>query len=421
MSKFTPKNCSAPILGQLLSFIPPDLVKKSVDEFSADKWYKRVKTWDQFVFMTYGVLTGSSSLREIIKNFMLMGDNLAQCGIYSVAKRSSVSDANAKRNSQVFGYLYTQLYEHYKKYLSDSYLCMPINGEVEPSKVHIFDSTVITLFKEVFKACGRLPLNGRKKGGLKAFTQIILSERVPNYICLKAAATNEKVFLSALDLAKGTIAVFDKGFQKFKQYDEWTQSGVFYVTRMNNNARFTILKQRPLEDNCEYGVQNDVEVELDYLCDQTGQRKTTVARLVTYIDPVSNKKFAFLTNIMDIKASTVSLLYMNRWTIEPLFRQIKQNFELTYFLADSTEGIKTQIWVVMILNLIFTVIHKMTKEAEDFSTMVKLAAKNAGSKVNLIHFLKMTTAQISACLDNLNNVQFELFPEISLPEYENSS
>jgi len=305
--------------------------------------------------------------------------------------------------------------------LSDSYLCMPINGEVEPSKVHIFDSTVITLFKEVFKACGRLPLNGRKKGGLKAFTQIILSERVPNYICLKAAATNEKVFLSALDLAKGTIAVFDKGFQKFKQYDEWTQSGVFYVTRMNNNARFTILKQRPLEDNCEYGVQNDVEVELDYLCDQTGQRKTTVARLVTYIDPVSNKKFAFLTNIMDIKASTVSLLYMNRWTIEPLFRQIKQNFELTYFLADSTEGIKTQIWVVMILNLIFTVIHKMTKEAEDFSTMVKLAAKNAGSKVNLIHFLKMTTAQISACLDNLNNVQFELFPEISLPEYENSS
>jgi len=100
----------------------------------------------------------------------------------------------------------------------DSYLTLPINGEVGPSKVELFDSTVVTLLKEIFKACGRLPKkNGRKKGGLKAFTKITLSERVPNFICLKAAATNEKVFLSSLDLAKGTIAVFDKGIQKFKQ------------------------------------------------------------------------------------------------------------------------------------------------------------------------------------------------------------
>ncbi len=104
---------------------------------------------------------------------------------------------------------------------------------MDPKKVEVFDSTTVTLFKEIFKACGRLPKDGRKKGGIKAFTKITLSERVPNFICLKAAATNEKVFLSSLDLAKGTIAVFDKGFQKFRQYAEWTKNGVFYLTRMN--------------------------------------------------------------------------------------------------------------------------------------------------------------------------------------------
>lgn len=421
MSKNSFNNCTQPILGQLLSFIPRDLFKKSVQEYTSDKWYKRVRTWDQFVFMFYGVLTGSSTLREIIKNFMLMGDKLVHSGIFSVPKRSSISDANARRHSEVFGYLYLLLYGHYKKYLSDSFLCLKINGEVDPKKVEVFDSTTVTLFKEIFKACGRLPKDGRKKGGIKAFTKITLSERVPNFICLKAAATNEKVFLSSLDLAKGTIAVFDKGFQKFQQYAEWTKNGVFYLTRMNKNATFKILRQRSLEENCEHGVQMDAGIELEHICKETGTVQHTEARMVAYIDAESGKKLVFLTNLIDLKASTICLLYKNRWTIEPLFKQIKQNFELTYFLSDSPSGIKTQIWVAMILNLIFTVIHKMAKEAEDFSTMVKLAAKNTASYVSLIKFLQMSQIQISNALDNLRNIQLNLFEQHQQAVPENSS
>jgi hypothetical protein len=421
MHKITVNNCSQPILGQLLSFIPRDLFKDSVQQCQSNKWYKRVMAWDQFVFMFYGVLTGSSSIREIIKNFMLMGDKLVHCGIFRVPKRSSISDANAKRGSQVFGHLYMQLYQYYKEFLSDSYLPMKINGEVEPGKVEIFDSTVITLFKEVFKACGRLPKDGRKKGGLKAFAKITLSERVPNFICLKAAATNEKVFLSFLDLDKGTIAVFDKGFQKFQQYAEWTKNGVFYLTQMNKNATFKILKQRPLEESCEDGVQMDADIELEYICKATGVVHFTKSRMVAYIDPESGKKLVFLTNLMALKASTICLLYKNRWTIEPLFKQIKQNFELTYFLSDSPEGIKTQIWIAMILNLVFTVIHKMIKEAEDFTTMVKLAARNTASYVSLIKFLQMSNAQISNALNDLGNVQLDLFKQGNRAVLEDSS
>lgn len=421
MRKFTTEKCSVPILGQLLSFIPEELVKKSVQIYQSNKWYKKVMFWDQFVFMFYGVLTGCSSIREIIKNFLLMGNDLFSCHVLKVPKRSSISDANAKRDSQIFGHLYMQLYGHYKKYLSDSYLSLPINGEVAPSKVEIFDSTVITLFKEVFKACGRLPKDGRKKGGIKAFTKITLSERVPNLIYLKAASTNEKVFLSYLDLAKGTIAVFDKGFKKFKQYDQWTQNGIFYLTCMNKNARFQVKKQRPLEETSEVGVQMDCDILLEYKCEQQNQYKETTARMVAYIDPVSGKKLVFLTNQMNLKASTLCRLYANRWTIEPLFRQIKQNFELNYFLSDSPEGIKTQIWVALILNLIFTVIHKMIREAEDFRTMVRLAAKNTVSKIRLLTFLKMSNTQASSYLEELSKIQLHLFEENRQPSYVNSS
>lgn len=420
MSKNKIKNCSQPILGQLLSFIPRELFKESVEKYNSDKWYKKVRSWDQFVFMFYGVLTGSSTLREIIKNFTLMGDKLVHCGIFSVVKRSSVSDANARRNAQVFGHFYIQLYLYYKSYLSDSYLPMHINNEVDPKQVEIFDSTTVSLFKDVFKACGRLPHDGRKKGGVKAFAKITLAERVPNFICLKAAATNEKVFLESMNLAKGTIAVFDKGFQKFKQYAEWTANGVFYLTRMNKNATFTIIRQRPLEESSQIGVQMDADIQLTYYCQQLKQEKNTNARMVAYIDPASGKKLVFLSNLMDVKATTICMLYKNRWTIEPLFKQIKQNFELNYFLSESQEGIKTQIWTAMILNLIFTVIHKMIKEAEDFTTMVKLAAKNAASYVKFVEFLKITQTDLSTSLDNLENVQLNLFEDIKGAAFKSS-
>lgn len=412
MAKSNPFSCSYPVLGQLLSFIPREIFKESVQQYQSNKWYKKLRSWDHFVFMFFATLTGSSTIREVIKNFTLMGDKLHHCGLSCIPKRSTISDANAHRQADMFGHLYLRLYDRYKTKLSDSYVSKWISGEVCPSQVEIFDSTTITLFKEVFKACGRLPQNGRRKGGLKAFTKITLSERVPNFICLKAAATNEKVFLGELDLPKGTIAVFDKGFQKFNQYLEWTMKGIFYVTRLNDNANFKIIKQFSIEHSAEYGVCQDSEIELTFKCSKTNEERTVTARMIAYQDPATGKRLVFVTNLTDVSALTVCLLYKDRWTIEPLFKQIKQNFELTYFLSDSEQGIKTQIWVALILNLIFTVIHKMVKEAEDFATMVKLAAKNTAAYVDFLSFLKtphLAKQHADQCI--LENVQLNLFQQ----------
>lgn len=393
-----------------MSFIPREVFKKCVVETQSDKWYKKLKTWDHFVFMFYAVLTGGSSIREVVKNLTLMGGKLLHLGLFRVPRRSTVSDANAKRAANIFGLLYFELYLHYKALLSDSYVSGWVNNEVTVSNVEIFDSTTITLFKEVFKGCGRLPENGQRKGGVKAFTKITLSERVPNFICIKSAATNERIFLDELTLEKGTIAVFDKGFQKYEQYDKWTQAGVFYLTLLNDNAVFKVIEQYPLRQAAAYGVQMDCKIELSYLCNDTGKKKTVQARLVAYIEPSKGKRLVFLTNLMDVSAFTICMLYRDRWVIEPLFRQIKQNFELTYFLSDSEEGIKTQIWIALILNLIFTVIHKMIKEAEDFATMVKLAAKNTAVYVNLISFLKNPELAIRYAEKTvLEKIQLSLF------------
>ncbi len=409
MSKNTNIYSGQPILGQLLSFFPKEIFDSSVSAFNSDAAHSTVSTWHQFAFMSYGVLTGCSTLREISKNLSIFGAKLAQCCITSIPARSSISDANRLRNSAVFGDFYLKLCLHFAPHLSDSYLKLPINNEVSPKIVEIFDSTTVSLFSDVFKNCGRIPDSGKKKGGIKAFTKIKLSERVPNFVCLKAASTNEKAFLAELSLTPGSICVFDKGYNKYAQYQEWTDSKVFFVTRLNDNAKFKIIKNKPLEEINELGVQQDSEIELTYLCPETKTNQSVIVRMVAFIDPETKNKLLFVTNLNSVKALTISMLYKNRWTIEPLFKQLKQNFELTYFLSDSEEGIKTQIWVAMILNLIFTVIHKMVKECEDFSTMVKIAAKNTTSYVNFKQFIKDPTILMKPKNEKHGIVQYSIF------------
>lgn len=400
-----------PILGQLFSIFPNSLFEDCVKVKNSNGAHKTVSTWSQFVFLSYGVLTGSSSLREICKNLELLGDKITHLGLTRVPARSSVSDANRDRDSSVFELFYNKLYQHFKPFLSDSYIPTLINKEVKPSDVHIFDSTTVSLFKDIFKNTGRIPLDGRIKGGIKAFTKIILGERVPNFICLKAASTNEKLFLNTLNLTAGTIAVFDKGFTKFSQYAEWTAAGIFYVTRLNKNAKFKIIKELPLAEINETGVIKDSIIELSYLSPLENKTISVQCRMVAFIDPASNKELVFVTNLLNVKALTVSLLYKNRWLIEPLFKQIKQNFELTYFLSESEEGIKSQIWIAMILNLIFTIIHKKIKEAEDFATMVKIAAKNLYSYVNFVLFLTDSSIVKKENRKILEKIQLSLFPK----------
>lgn len=132
--------------------------------------------------------------------------------------------------------------------------------------------------------------------------------------------------------------------------------------------------------------------------------------MVSYSDPESGEILEFITNLKGLDALTIALLYKNRWVIEVLFKQIKQNFELKYFLSDSENGIKIQIWVALILNLLFTVLHKRVKEAEDFSTMVMVAAKNLCSYVSLEKFLLHSEAYFKSIFQKvLKNVQAELF------------
>jgi len=392
-----------PIICQLLSFIPTELIKECVNNHNSDRYYKTMSTYRQMVFLLYGVISRCHSLRNLCKSLLFLEDKLCYLGIDKLPATSTLSDSNIKRNSDVFANIYHSLYRHYSQYLSDSYIRMFIGSEVDPAKVEVFDSSTVSLFVDVFKGAGRNSVNGKKKGGLKIHTKMPLSGFAPDFIDLTEAASNDKNFLGQLNPTSGTIYVFDKGYVNYKVWEQWTKQGTLYVTRLNENANYEVLVGQPnhISQYAAGGIISDQIIRLN------SEETILETRLIIYKDPVSGKVLKFVSNMFSYQDTTVIQLYKYRWSIEVLFKQIKQNFELTYFFSDSSEGIKTQIWIALIANLIFTVIHRQVKECELFVTIVSMASNNLGSYKCLITLLKRKAP--SADQRNIKIVQGQLF------------
>jgi hypothetical protein len=404
-----------PVICQLLSFIPSSIIEGCVEEHQSDYYYKVMTTYRQLVFLLYGVISRCHSLRNLCKALLFLEGKLCYLGIDKLPATSTLSDANINRSSDVFASIYHNLYEHYSPYLSDSYIRMFIGGEVDPSKVEIFDSSTVSLFVDILKGAGRNPLDGKKKGGLKIHTKMLLSGFVPDFIHLTEAACNDKIFLGQLNPSPGTVYVFDKGYVNYKVWEQWTEQGVFYVTRLNENAQYEVLVGQPnhISEYANAGIISDQRIRLN--TDET----ILEARLIIYKDPVSGKVLKFISNMFDYSVYTVIQLYKYRWNIEVLFKKVKQNFELGWFFSDSTEGIKTQVWVALIANLIFTVIHRQVKECELFITIVSMASNNLGSYVSLIKLLKSTTPTGNA--RDIKIIQLDMFSNKQGGVIENST
>jgi transposase len=264
----------------------------------------------------------------------------------------------------------------------------------------VIDSSTITLFVDLFKGAGRNTMTGKKKGGLKIHTKMPMTGFVPDLIHITEAASNDKIFLGQLRSAPGTIYVFDKGYANYQVWKQWTEDGVFYVTRLNENASYQVIEGgiNHISEYVNGGVIKDQRI-----CFEGG----LIARLITYKDYESGKVLSFISNMFEYHATTIIQLYKYRWNIEVLFKRLKQNFELSYFFSDSSEGIKTQIWIALIANLLFSVIHRQIKEAEMFVTLVNVAANNMGSYISLIKVMK--TRNLSGNERNLDIIQLEIF------------
>lgn len=398
-----------PLICQLLSFLPKELISSSVLQYESDKYYKTMTTYKQLVFMLYGVISKSNSLNGLCKSMLFLEGKLSYLGIKELPASSTLSDANRRRDSEVFEHVYYQLLDYYKSELQGGFSCLPINNEANCDKIKRFDATTFTLFSNIFKGAGRNTAQGNKKGGIKAQTLMPYDGLVPEYVHLGAAAKNDKDFLGQLKVKKGYTYVFDKGYVNYQVYQQWDSQGVYFVTRLNENASYKVMESYPVDCMDIVSGQGTIRDELIEL--KLSSSKSTVKfRLVTYKDPGSGKILRFLTNHYQYNNLTIALIYKNRWAIEPFFKQLKQSYQLSYFFSDKEKGIMTQIWVALIANLIFTIIYQRIKQAEQFTAIVNMARCNLGSYICFLTLVK--EPKLSPADRNNEKIQLDLFENL---------
>jgi IS4 transposase len=243
------------------------------------------------------------------------------------------------------------------------------------------------LFKDILSCVGRKPNTGKRKGGIKVHTQINLQGKVPKLIWFSPAVTHDKQFLKHVQLEKGKIAVFDKGYNDYKTFDEFTENGIFFVTRLKTNAAYESVKENDIPSYIDNGVIKDEIIRVD-IKENGSYLKTIELRRIAYWDDENKRCFEFVTNLFGMNAGHIALIYKKRWQIELLFKQLKQNFPLKFFLGDNENAIKIQIWCALIVNLLLSVIRKKIKRKWAFSNLASFCRLHLFNYIHLMKFLE---------------------------------
>lgn len=372
---------SKSVFGQLISLIDDSIIKKGVKKCDSDRYTKRFTTKDHLISMLFCSFSKCTSLREISGAMLGLSGKTSSFQLNHIPKRSTLSDANKRRDVLVFENIYHQLLKQYGNILSDSRIKDVINKQVK-----IFDSSTISLFKDIMGCVGRNPKSGKRKGGIKLHTVVNADEMVPSLVWFSEAKTHDHNFLEKLKCDENTIYVFDKGYNDYKAFEHFTAQKTGFVTRLKDNASYISIEKLDIGERIHNGVLEDEIIEIDV---KKGKEISKLRlRKVRFYDRVNKREFEFLTNLFDLRSDLIAALYKTRWQIELLFKQLKQNFPLKYFLGDNENAIKIQIYCVLIVNLLLAVVKKRLKRSWAFSNLVSFCKIHLFNYINLMKFLE---------------------------------
>lgn len=360
-----------PIYGQLIKSLDREKIIEKSRKHGGEKYVKSFDGYTHLLTMLYAVIQRFDSLREIETSMTAEVRKLHHVGIDTVPKRSTLSDANARRSEKFFEEVYRDLYDENRDILSSD--SRRGGNEEWMKRLRIIDSTTVSLFSNtIFKGVGRHPKTGKKKGGIKVHAVICANEGVPCDVQFTSAATNDSFMLAPSHYSHNEIAAMDRAYINYAKFEELTDRGVVYVTKMKKNLNYEVLV-----DCMHQNPQGFMEYREQVVVFRKGDINH-IARIITYVDIKKGRQpklISLLTNDFDMPLETIVAIYRRRWQIESLFKQIKQNFPLRYFYGESADAIKIQIWVTLIANLLLSVLQSTLQRHWSFSglaTMVRI-------------------------------------------------
>ena len=316
-------------LAQILEIFPRHEFEALSKMYPNEVKMRTFSRWTQFVAMLSAQLAGLDSLRCITDVFDTQENKLYHWGMKKFS-RSTLARANNQDSSATFfkELFYTLL--HKCKTLAPDNKKFKFN---DIDKLYLLDSTIIQLPLSIFSWAKYKT----EKGAIKLHIGLNADGYLPELVNMTNATTNDINQAKTQHFSKGSLIVFDRGYNDYHWFKQLTKQNIYFVTRLKSNAIIENLQKRPGRKS--NNVIEDKKVKLKNI-DET-------FRVVHFVDSDSNEEYKFLTNAHHIPASTVAKLYKERWQVELFFKWIKQHLKIKSFMGTSMNAVQTQIWIAL--------------------------------------------------------------------------
>ena len=363
-------NSGRTVFAQLLGFVPFGHFEHLVDKYQANRWTRDFTAWSHFICMAYAQFTRREGLRDLIACLNSQSAKLYHVGLRNRVTRSTLADANERRNCELFESLGQRLIEMATALHKDHDIGL---GLKEP--LYAMDSTTIDLCLKLFPWADFRST----KAAVKAHTVIYLRGAIPVMITITTGKVHDVKALDALQLPAGSIVVLDRGYVDFARLYALVQRQCSFVVRGKDNLKYATIDCHPFDPST--GVRADQTIQL--LTQKSKKGYPGPLRRVAFFDEKSQLDLVFLSNRLDLPALTIAAIYKQRWQIELFFKWLKQNLTVKHFFGNSLNAVKSQIWIAVCVYLIALIAHKEIGMGISLRNFLHLVEVNMFEKITL--------------------------------------
>lgn len=347
------------IFSQVLQFIPRTEFAAAVEEHQAERHARGFDCWTQLVAMLFCQLGRAQSLREIVGGLAASEGKLQHLGVKVAPKRSTLAYANEHRPWQVFQTAFNAIYQ---RCAADIWHQGRRKFRFH-HKLLSLDSTMVPLCLSVFDWAQYR----RSKGAVKLHLVLDHDGYLPRFAVVTDGKTSDMAVARGLDFEPGTMLVIDRGYQDFNWWLELSRRKVFFVTRLKDNAEYTIVEQRPANRDGE--ILRDEIVFLNKL-GEAGPA-ALMRRIEVWIEE-KQESMVFFTNNLKLAATTIAAIYKERWQVELFFKALKQSLRIKTFVGTSANAVMIQIWTALIAMLVVKYLQLRSSFRWSLSNLVAL-------------------------------------------------
>ncbi len=360
------------VFSQLLKFIPRHEFETLANRHHSGRSFRTASRWSQFVTMAMAQLAGRNSLRDIVENISAQAHRLYHLGSAKLS-RSNLSRINDGKPYALYEALFGKL-------LSRCQGVVPGHTFRFKNPLYSLDASTIDLCLSVFPWADFRTT----KGAIKLHVGLNHAGYLPEFVTVTEGKNHDVTVGRTLEFPKGSIVAVDKGYNDYAWYNQLTDKGIYFVTRLKTNAKYRAVSRRPVLKS--KGLICDQTIEFTGV--QTAKKCPAQLRRIAYRDAETGKRYVFLTNNFKLSAKTIADIYKARWQVELFFKWIKQNLKIKSFVGTSKNAVLTQIWIALCIYLLLAFIKFQSRLQKSTQQILRLLQLNLFEKRDLMALLR---------------------------------